>query len=209
MAVEFQILCDFSGKKSNTTFYIGKPQKGNHPIKLQSQWLSSNKSGSVPDEVQKSITDLYEMSEKNGLDFEQLCSHAFSSAGKNSQSIRGGNGFTSNRIGEEWKKYADEFIQKEQGVSNSNQINKEENSNNKTSEKIIEIQENNKSLINKKKIEDVEVQEQNDKPKIENTETETQKNESFLERNNSSRNTSAKLSVDSSKSAYGEDLDMI
>jgi hypothetical protein len=76
---KFKIPCNFDGKKTPVTFYIGKPQTDHNPIHFQAEWLSSERGGNVPQEVMQSLEELMELSKKNGVPFEELCEYALKS----------------------------------------------------------------------------------------------------------------------------------
>lgn len=78
--VKFSVTCDFGGEKSPFDFFVYRPQDGHHPIQSQSKWLQEAKKGSVPPEVMDSLTKLKDMSERNGLDFGELCLYAMTAA---------------------------------------------------------------------------------------------------------------------------------
>ncbi len=73
---KFSIPCDFNGARSPVTFYIGNPSKDHHPIQFQAEWLSKERGGTVPPEIMKNLEELKELSDKNGVKFEDLCSYA-------------------------------------------------------------------------------------------------------------------------------------
>lgn len=68
--------CVFGGQTAPFSFYIGDPEPKNHPIQFQTEWLSKHRGGSVPPEVTKSLQDLYDLSRKNNVSFEELCAYA-------------------------------------------------------------------------------------------------------------------------------------
>ena len=73
---KFKIPCNFSGKSSPVTFYIGNPSKDHNPIQFQAEWLSKERGGSVPPEIMKNLEELRDLAEKNGVPFEELCTYA-------------------------------------------------------------------------------------------------------------------------------------
>ena len=77
---KFTIPCDFGGVKAPFDVYIGNPKKGNHPLQNQAHWLSSERGGTIPQEVMDSFAKLLALSEKNGVSFEDLCVYALEAA---------------------------------------------------------------------------------------------------------------------------------
>lgn len=77
---KFTIPCDFGGKKAPFDVYIGMPKTGNHPLQNQAHWLSQERGGTIPSEVMDSFAKLLELSEKNGVSFEDLCVYALETA---------------------------------------------------------------------------------------------------------------------------------
>ena len=77
---KFSIPCDFNGQKSPFTIYVGNPRHDHHPIFFQSDWLSKERGGTVPQEVMDSLAKLKDLSEKNGVSFEDLCVYALGAA---------------------------------------------------------------------------------------------------------------------------------
>ena len=77
---KFSVPCDFNGARSPFTIYIGSPKQDRHPIFFQSDWLSKERGGTIPQEVMESLTKLKELSEKNGVPFEDLCVYALGTA---------------------------------------------------------------------------------------------------------------------------------
>ena len=45
-------------------FFIGKPEKGHHPLHFQADWLSKSRGGMIPGEVMEAVTQLQELAEK-------------------------------------------------------------------------------------------------------------------------------------------------
>ncbi len=74
------IPCTFGGEKHPVDFYIGAPKADNHPIQNQSHWLSSERGGNVPSDIMDSLQRLHDLSKKNHVPFEELCSYAIESA---------------------------------------------------------------------------------------------------------------------------------
>ncbi|WP_342225424.1 DUF2610 domain-containing protein [Rickettsia endosymbiont of Urophora cardui] len=77
---KFDIDCDFGGQKSKFTIYIGTPQDGHHPLQFQSKWLSDERGGTIPDAVMDAVKQLYDISKKNNVSFEDLCVYALGTA---------------------------------------------------------------------------------------------------------------------------------
>lgn len=76
---KFTINCDFGGQISPFTIFIGKPEKGHHPLHFQADWLSKARGGMIPGEVMEAVTQLQELAEKNGVSLEELCVYALGS----------------------------------------------------------------------------------------------------------------------------------
>ena len=74
------IPCQFGNQRQPVDFYIGQPKPDNHPIQNQSHWLSSDRGGVVPAEIMESLQRLHDLSRKNHVPFEELCSYAIESA---------------------------------------------------------------------------------------------------------------------------------
>lgn len=77
---KFSVPCDFNGQKSPFTIYIGYPKSDHHPIHFQSSWLSKERGGTVPPEVMDSLAKLRDLSDQNGIPFEDLCVYALGAA---------------------------------------------------------------------------------------------------------------------------------
>ena len=75
MVKKFTANCDFGGKKVPVTLYVGNPAVGSHPLNFQNRWLSETKGGMVPLNIMQSFAKLVEISEKNRVSFEDLCSY--------------------------------------------------------------------------------------------------------------------------------------
>lgn len=75
MVKKFTADCDFGGKKSPVTLYIGNPAIGSHPLAFQNKWLSKDRGGAVPGEIMDSFSKLKDISEKNKVSFEELCAY--------------------------------------------------------------------------------------------------------------------------------------
>ena len=77
---KFTVPCDFNGAKSPFTIYVGSPKEDHHPIHFQSDWLSKERGGTVPQEVMDSLSQLRDIATKNGVSFEDLCVYALGAA---------------------------------------------------------------------------------------------------------------------------------
>lgn len=75
MVKKFTVNCDFGGQKHPVTLYIGDPSPDSHPLGFQGKWLSKERGGSIPSEIMDSFAKLKEISEKNRVPFEELCSY--------------------------------------------------------------------------------------------------------------------------------------
>ena len=117
MTKQFTIPCQFGQQTSPVTFYIGHPDNGHHPIHFQSNWLSSSKGGTVPQDLMMTLQKLHDLALENNADFEELCYYALISATQNS----GGDGVSEGEI----TSYADEYLKKEMNgeVANDGQSN--------------------------------------------------------------------------------------
>ncbi len=77
---KFSVPCDFGGTKSPFTIYVGAPKDDHHPLHFQADWLSKERGGTIPQEVMDSLSRLKELSDKNGVSFEDLCVYALGAA---------------------------------------------------------------------------------------------------------------------------------
>lgn len=77
---KFTIPCDFGGQTAPFEVYIGNPKQGNHPLQNQAAWLSKERGGVIPSDVMESFAKLLDLSEKNGVSFEDLCVYALEAA---------------------------------------------------------------------------------------------------------------------------------
>lgn len=75
MVKKFTANCDFGGRKSPITLYVGDPALGTHPLNFQNKWLADNKGGAVPNDIMTSFSKLAEISVKNRVPFEELCGY--------------------------------------------------------------------------------------------------------------------------------------
>lgn len=77
---KFTINCQFGGTSAPFTIYIGHPETKHHPVQFQAKWLSDNRGGTIPAEVMDGLSKIKDIAEKNGVDFEELCSYALQAA---------------------------------------------------------------------------------------------------------------------------------
>lgn len=77
MVKKLTLNCKFPSGESPVSFYVGNPNAESHPISFQSKWLSESYSGSVPEDIMKSMEQLQKISIKNNIDFEMLCGYVF------------------------------------------------------------------------------------------------------------------------------------
>lgn len=75
MVKKFTANCTFGGQTSPVTLYVGNPAKGSHPLGFQAQWLNKDRGGTIPSNIMDSFAKLVEISEKNRVSFEELCSY--------------------------------------------------------------------------------------------------------------------------------------
>ncbi len=148
MTKQFTIPCQFGNQISPVTFYIGHPDPAHHPIKFQSDWLSSSKGGTVPQDLMITLQKLHDLAIENNADFEELCYYSLVTATSNAN-----DGITPETI----TNYADEFVKKELGgTSLPNTDNQEQKIGTNLKEvlndtdKNIEIESNYISSNNKK-----------------------------------------------------------
>ena len=151
MTKQFTIPCQFGGQTSPVTFYIGHPDSAHHPIKFQSDWLSSSKGGTVPQDLMMTLQKLHDLALENNADFEELCYYSLVSATNNSS-----DGVSPDEI----TNYADEYVKKELagedisvGISDNTSTKKntsvENNNDNKTN---VISDDNNSTTVTHKKI---------------------------------------------------------
>lgn len=82
----FTIPCDFNGVKHPFHVYIGEPHPKKHPLQFQSSWLSSERGGTIPQDVMDSFEKLFKISQENNVSFEDLCVYALGQAAQENQS---------------------------------------------------------------------------------------------------------------------------
>lgn len=89
----FMIPCDFGGRKAPFPIYVGEPKADSHPLHYQSWWLSSERGGSIPQEVMDSFEKLHKIAIENNVSFEELCVYAMGEAlGEQPQQVEAGTG---------------------------------------------------------------------------------------------------------------------
>lgn len=76
----FTIPCDFGGQKHPFHVYVGEPHPKKHPLLNQSNWLSSERGGTIPQDVMDSFEKLFKISQENNVSFEDLCVYALGNA---------------------------------------------------------------------------------------------------------------------------------
>lgn len=76
----FMIPCDFGGRKAPFPIYVGEPKPDAHPLHYQAWWLSSERGGSIPQEVMDSFEKLHTIAKENNVSFEELCVYAMGEA---------------------------------------------------------------------------------------------------------------------------------
>ncbi len=81
----FTIPCDFGGQKHPFHVYIGAPHPKKHPLQNQSSWLSSERGGTIPQDVMDSFEKLFKISQENNVSFEDLCVYALGNASEDEE----------------------------------------------------------------------------------------------------------------------------
>lgn len=84
MVKKFTANCSFGGRTAPVTLYVGNPSNGVHPLNFQSKWLSDIKGGTIPSNIMDSFAKLAEISQKNKVSFEELCSYVIEELKANS-----------------------------------------------------------------------------------------------------------------------------
>ena len=84
MVKKFTANCSFGGRTAPVTLYVGNPSKGTHPLNFQSKWLSEVKGGTIPSNIMDSFAKLVEISQKNKVSFEELCTYVIEELKANS-----------------------------------------------------------------------------------------------------------------------------
>ena len=161
MVKQFTIPCQFGQETSPVTLYIGHPEGTHHPVHFQSEWLSSAKGGTIPQDLMDTLQKLHDLANENGADFEELCYYALISA---TQHSAGG------ASPEDINKYADEFVKKEGNVdmpsqdSSTTEQSEDEKQFGATTVKTQEEQK--KDAENLDKLKDVETNEPKEAEKV-------------------------------------------
>ena len=73
---KFSVPCAFGSEASEVTIYIGSPEKNHHPIFFQNKFIQDNRGGSIPSSIMESLEKLKQLSEENGVPFDELCRYA-------------------------------------------------------------------------------------------------------------------------------------
>lgn len=76
---KFNVPCAFGGQASEVAIYIGAPEAKHNPIYFQSKFIQDVRGGVIPQGVIESLEKLHQLSEENGVAFEELCRYALSS----------------------------------------------------------------------------------------------------------------------------------
>src|SRR5690606_36732981 len=77
---QFMIPCDFGGRKAPFPIYVGEPKTDAHPLHYQAWWLSTERGGSIPQEVMDSFEKLHRIALENNVSFAELCAYAIGEA---------------------------------------------------------------------------------------------------------------------------------
>jgi hypothetical protein len=80
----------FNGVKHPFHVYIGNPHPKKHPLQFQAWWLSSERGGTIPQDVMDSFEKLFKISQENNVSFEDLCVYALGTASKENNAASGG-----------------------------------------------------------------------------------------------------------------------
>jgi hypothetical protein len=76
----FTVPCDFNGVKHPFHVYIGEPHPKKHPLQFQAWWLSTERGGTIPQDVMDSFEKLFKIAQENNVSFEDLCVYALGTA---------------------------------------------------------------------------------------------------------------------------------
>jgi hypothetical protein len=83
MVKKFTANCNFGGRVSPVTLYVGNPAQGSHPLSFQSRWLTEERGGSIPQNIMDSFAKISEIAEKNKVSFEELCAYVIDEINSN------------------------------------------------------------------------------------------------------------------------------
>lgn len=75
MVKKIVVNCDFSGASHPVNFYIGDAAATKNPISFQSQWLSQERGGNVPEKLMESLDKIKRISDEHNIPFEELYDH--------------------------------------------------------------------------------------------------------------------------------------
>jgi len=75
MVKKITVNCDFSGAAHPVNFYIGDAAVAKNPIGFQSQWLSTERGGAVPEKLMESLDKIKKISDEHNIPFEDLYDH--------------------------------------------------------------------------------------------------------------------------------------
>jgi len=86
MVKKFTANCHFqNGNTYPVVLFVGSPANGSHPLGFQSKWLSSEKGGTIPNEVMESFEKLQKIAEETNVPFEDLCSYVIEEINNNNK----------------------------------------------------------------------------------------------------------------------------
>jgi hypothetical protein len=88
----FTVPCDFNGVKHPFHVYIGNPHPKKHPLQFQAWWLSSERGGTIPQDVMDSFEKLFKISQENNVSFEDLCVYALGTAAEENKAAEASGG---------------------------------------------------------------------------------------------------------------------
>lgn len=88
----FTVPCDFNGVKHPFHVYIGNPHPKKHPLQFQAWWLSTERGGTIPQDVMDSFEKLFKISQENNVSFEDLCVYALGTAAEENKKAASGGG---------------------------------------------------------------------------------------------------------------------
>lgn len=84
----FTVPCDFNGVKHPFHVYIGEPHPKKHPLQFQAWWLSTERGGTIPQDVMDSFEKLFKISQENNVSFEDLCVYALGTAAEENKNAK-------------------------------------------------------------------------------------------------------------------------